>query len=1380
MAQVGSTLSTSNTGLMVYFSPVDYVASSNGIADGFGVTLGSELSGTYNYRKIAVMKVVNGVPYILKTFYNKYGTTDFYDKATEQYAFTLPVLSTVYVTYVVAQSALQVSTSVNDPNPAVNVFVPNATLSLQRPLRLSLGGYAYGPTKPLVGSQASMDNVTLQQGARSYQPKNLNATQGTSTTDIKLNWTAAAGATSYEIWRAENIASLAEKIGTSTTTDYTDVTTATHTVVAGNNYAYVVRGVSSAGNSESSNMETGWMNILAATNLVATNGTLSTGVNLTWTAAAGAGGYRILRGTGSDTPTKLADTGFTNFLDTTAVSGILYTYVVVAMTNAGDSPPSNSYTGWRLIGAPTITSVSPNSGSMNGATAITIVGTNLTGATNVTVGGVAATSVVVVSPTQITAVTPSGEVGAASVALTNLAGTVTKSNAFTFVTTPTITSVSPTSGSTLGGTAFTIVGTNLLGVTSVTVGGVAAKSVVVVSATSITAITPAGAAGAKAIAVTNAGGTATSASAFLYVAPATISSVSPATGSTLGGTAITITGTNFTGASSVKVGGVAVDSFAVVSATSITAVTAASTTVGAKTVEVTTQAGAVSKASAFTYVAPAPTISSVSPQNGSTLGGTAITITGTNFTGAISVKVGGVAATSVVVVSATSITAVTPASTTIGAKTIVVTTPSGSTTQAISFTYFVPAPTISSVTPSSGSTLGGTTITVTGTNLTGATSVKVGGVAATNVLATATSITAKTTAGDAGLKDVAVTTAGGTATKTGAFTYIAPPVITSVTPAIGPTIGGTAITITGTNFTGASSVKIGANAATNLIVNPTSITATTPVGAAGAQKIVVTTPSGVTTQNISFTYVLLPVPTIASVSPTSGSTLGGTTITITGTNFIAGATTVKVGDIAATNVVATATSITAVTPAATAGAKVVQVTTTGGTASKSNAFTYVVFAPTILSVSPSSGSTLGGTQITITGTNFTGATSVKVGGVAATSVVVVSATSITAVTPASTTIGAKTIVVTTPSGSTTQAITFTYVVPAPTISSVTPSSGSTLGATTITIVGTNLTGATSVKIGGVSATNVVVSSATSMTAKTPASAAGLKDVTVTTAGGTATKTGAFTYVASPTITLVTPATGPTSGGTAITITGTNLSGATNVTVNGVAATSVVVVSATSITARTPAGTIGAKSVAVTTAGGPATKASAFTYTAGFTDDGTTPGVNGNSSGDAVASKSGNGNDTSAGQSTSAAESEAAAPMGVELYLQTVALHADAHVVCHDAADATNEIASDFVGPLVSEQVSESNNALLDTSVALSVDANTVAEISAAIDLDHNGVADICQLRGGDLDLDGAITQRDMSILLNMIGLEPVFGIGDMDGNGVLDAADVGMILNQLP
>jgi formylglycine-generating enzyme required for sulfatase activity len=83
--------------------------------------------------------------------------------------------------------------------------------------------------------------------------------------------------------------------------------------------------------------------------------------------------------------------------------------------------------------------------------------------------------------------------------------------------------------------------------------------------------------------------------------------------------------------------------------------------------------------------------------------------------------------------------------------------------------------------------------------------------------------------------------------------------------------------------------------------------------------------------------------------------------------------------------------------------------------------------------------------------------------------------------------------------------------------------------------------------------------------------------------------------AQPTLTSITPTSGPTTGGTQITLTGTNLSGATSVTVGGVAATSVTLVSPTTVTAITPAGTAGAKSVSVTTAGGTATLSNAFTY-----------------------------------------------------------------------------------------------------------------------------------------------------------------------------------------
>jgi len=220
------------------------------------------------------------------------------------------------------------------------------------------------------------------------------------------------------------------------------------------------------------------------------------------------------------------------------------------------------------------------------------------------------------------------------------------------------------------------------------------------------------------------------------------------------------------------------------------------------------------------------------------------------------------------------------------------------------------------------------------------------------------------------------------------------------------------------------------------------------------------------------------------------------------------------------------------------------------------------------------------------------------------------------------------------------------------------------------------------------------------------------------------------------------------------------------------ATNVVVVNATSITAKTPAGTVGVKSVAVTTAGGTATKSNAFTYTSSF-DGGNTPGAAGSSSdnGDVIASGKGNdananasgggantftanGNATSTlGGANTTSDIEASAPMGVELYLQTVALRTDAAIDCNINSDT-------FAGADVDS-------------------ADNAAAFAQFIDLDHNGVADICQLRGGDLDLNGLIDDRDMSILLNMINTNPVLGIGDMDGNGEIDSADMSLILLQM-
>jgi hypothetical protein len=170
---------------------------------------------------------------------------------------------------------------------------------------------------------------------------------------------------------------------------------------------------------------------------------------------------------------------------------------------------------------------------------------------------------------------------------------------------------------------------------------------------------------------------------------------------------------------------------------------------------------------------------------------------------------------------------------------------------------------------------------------------------------------------------------------------------------------------------------------------------------------------------------------------------------------------------------------------------------------------------------------------------------------------------------------------------------------APTVTGVAPASGPAAGGTAVTITGTAFRTGATVTIGGTAATSVVVVSATSITAATPAHAAGAADVVVTNSDTQAgTLSSGFTFYAAPTVTLIAPASGPTTGSTAVTITGTAFRTGATVTIGGTAATSVVVVSATSITATTPAHVAGAADVVVTNSDTQAgTLAAGFTYSA---------------------------------------------------------------------------------------------------------------------------------------------------------------------------------------
>ncbi|WP_263358142.1 IPT/TIG domain-containing protein [Acidicapsa ligni] len=353
-------------------------------------------------------------------------------------------------------------------------------------------------------------------------------------------------------------------------------------------------------------------------------------------------------------------------------------------------------------------------------------------------------------------------------------------------------------------------------------------------------------------------GVASAAFTIQTVVPApTITSIAPTT-AIAGGAAFTLTvnGANYAAGATVQWNGAALKT-AYVSATQLTAMVPANLIAapGTANVTVVTPSG-ISPISAFTISAAIPTITGITPASGTTTGGTSVTITGTNFTGATAVNFGAAGA-SFIVNSGTSITATSPVGT--GTVDVKVTTAGGTsaTSAADQFSYIVPAPTVTAIAPAIGPTIGGSSVTITGTNFSGVSGVSFGGTAASGfTVNSATSITATSPRESAGAVDVTVTTANGTSVTSAAdqFTYSGTaPALSALSPSAGPP--GTAVTISGSNFgssQGNSTVSFNGTAATTINSwGASSITAVVPVGATSG-PILVTIGSEVSNGNLIF------------------------------------------------------------------------------------------------------------------------------------------------------------------------------------------------------------------------------------------------------------------------------------------------------------------------------------------------------------------------------------------------------------------------------------------------------------------------------------------------------------------------------------------------
>ncbi len=156
------------------------------------------------------------------------------------------------------------------------------------------------------------------------------------------------------------------------------------------------------------------------------------------------------------------------------------------------------------------------------------------------------------------------------------------------------------------------------------------------------------------------------------------------------------------------------------------------------------------------------------------------------------------------------------------------------------------------------------------------------------------------------------------------------------------------MTIGGSGFTSATAVHFGSTAAASYsVVSDSEVTATSPAEAAGTVNVTVTTSNGTSSTSSADHFAFDAVPTVTAVSPSSGVSPGGTSVTVSGTGFVSGSTTVDFGSTAGTSVsVGSSTSLTVTSPGHVGGTVDVTATTPGGTSSTGSAdhFTYDQYA----------------------------------------------------------------------------------------------------------------------------------------------------------------------------------------------------------------------------------------------------------------------------------------------------------------------------------------------------------------------------------------------------------------------------------------------------
>lgn len=338
------------------------------------------------------------------------------------------------------------------------------------------------------------------------------------------------------------------------------------------------------------------------------------------------------------------------------------------------------------------------------------------------------------------------------------------------------------------------------------------------------------------------------------------------------------------------------------------------------------------------------------------------------------------------------------------------------------------------------------------------------------------------------------------------------PMITSLAPSGGPVAGGTVVTITGSGFIGTKDVLFGGKSANGLsVISDSELRVITPRHAEERVLVSIITDEGVPGPMepftmFSYSYEESPLPRLAAISPSSGPT-GGATVRLTGSGFT-GTKEILFGKEAGVVLqIVDDSHLTAFAPFSFfPGSVPVSIRNAQGFSGSLDPvvmYTYDYSIPELTGISPSSGSTAGGTLVNLSGSGFAGTKSVQFGETYGTGLTVIDNWRLSVLTPPSSE-GIVAISVTNPAGtgrSQGAPTMFHYEVPVPKLTGISPSSGSMDGGTAVTLTGSGFNGTRAVLVGGKPVTGFTIINDSQLSIITPPSSLGQFPVTIKNAYG---------------------------------------------------------------------------------------------------------------------------------------------------------------------------------------------------------------------------------------------------------------------------------------